>query len=193
MMKVVSILGSPRPNGNSATIAKHFCNAAKGLGAEVKTFVLNELDYRGCQGCMTCKTKLDKCVLKDDLTEVLEAVRDTDLLVLASPVYFWDVSSQLKAFIDRTYSYLVPGFHTNPIKSRLVPGKKLVFILAQGNPDEGLFTNIFPKFEYFFKMFGFGACHLIRACGVRDAGEVKDRQNVIKMAETLAQELCGGH
>jgi multimeric flavodoxin WrbA len=192
-MRILSLLGSPRPNGNSSTIANHFCVAAKRLGADVQTFALNGLTYRGCQGCMTCKTKLDKCVLKDELTEVLEAVRDTDILVLSSPVYFWDISSQLKGFIDRSFSYLVPDFITNPIKSRLEPGKKLVFILAQGNPDEGLFTNIFPKFEYFFNMFGFSNCYLIRACGVRDLGEVEGRQDVIKMSKDLAQELCGGH
>jgi multimeric flavodoxin WrbA len=191
-MRIVSLLGSPRPNGNSSTIARHFCGAAERCGADVRTFALNELAYRGCQGCMACKTKLDKCVLQDDLTEILAAVSDADILALASPVYFWDVSSQVKAFIDRTYSYLVPDFITNPHKSRLVPGKTLVLILAQGNPDESLFTNIFPKFEYFFKMFGFSNCHLIRACGVRDSGEVAGRQDLIKMAETLARELCGG-
>ena len=65
-MKIVCLLGSPRPKGNSAAIAARFCEAAEGLGAEVTTFALNKLKYRGCQACMTCKTKLDKCVLKED-------------------------------------------------------------------------------------------------------------------------------
>ena len=117
-MKIVSLLGSPRPNGNSARIAARFCTAAENLGAEVKTFALNKLNYRGCQACMACKTKLDRCILEDDLTPVLDAVRETDLLLLASPVYYGDLSSQLKGFIDRTYSYFVPDFHTNPKPSR---------------------------------------------------------------------------
>jgi multimeric flavodoxin WrbA len=191
-MKIVALLGSPRPNGNSATIAKRFCDTAQKLGAEVRTFVLNKLEYRGCQGCMMCKTKLDKCVLEDDLTQVLDAIRDSDILVLASPVYFWDVSGQLKTFIDRTYSYLVPDFKTKPVKSRLAPGKKLVFILAQGNPDESLFTNIFPKFDFFFKMNGFSDTHLVRACGVQEPGDVAGRLDVIGQAEDLARRLCEG-
>jgi multimeric flavodoxin WrbA len=190
-MKIVCLLGSPRVNGNSAAVAKRFCSAAEKYSAEVKTFVLNDLDYRGCQGCMACKTKLDRCVLEDDLTEVLDAVRDTDVLVLASPVYFWDISSQLKTFIDRTFSYLVPDFITNPVKSRLAPGKKLVFILAQNNPDPSSFTSIFPKFDYFFKAYGFVESHLIRAFGVGEPGEVETHGDVMMLAEETAKKILG--
>jgi multimeric flavodoxin WrbA len=80
---------------------------------------------------MTCKTKLDRCVLKDDLSEVLDAVRETDILVMATPVYYGEVSSQLKGFIDRTFSFLVPDYTTNPNPSRLQSNKKLVFIQTQ--------------------------------------------------------------
>jgi multimeric flavodoxin WrbA len=95
-MKIVSVLGSPRENANSSTIANRFCTTAEQFGAEVKTLVLNNLEYHGCQGCMACKKKLDRCALEDDLTEVLDAVRETDVLVLASRVYYRDVSGQLK-------------------------------------------------------------------------------------------------
>ncbi len=189
-MKIVCLLGSPREKGNSSTIAGRFCETAEGLGAEVKTFVLNNLHYRGCQGCMACKTKLDKCALQDDLTPVLESIRGADALVLASPVYYWDVSSQLKTFMDRTFSYFVPDFHTNPRRSRLEPGKKLVFILAQGNPDETAFTDIYPKFSGILKGHGFTESHLIRACGVRDLGAIDSRADVLKLAEQTAREIC---
>ncbi len=190
-MKIVSVLGSPRENANSTTIANRFCKSAEKLGAEVKSFVLNDLQFRGCQGCMACKTKLDRCILEDDLTEVLEAVRETDILVLASPVYYWDVSGQLKCFLDRTFSYLVPDFITNPVKSRLSPGKKLLMILAQNNPDEKNFTSIFPKFDYFFRAYGFSETLLIRACGVSAPGAVASRKEVMMLAEKAAEKLCG--
>ena len=155
-MKIVCLLGSPREKGNSATIANRFCDTAEKLGAEVSTFALNKLEYRGCQGCMACKTKLDKCILEDDLTEVLEAVRETDVLVLATPVYFWDVSSQLKAFIDRTFSYLVPDFLTNPNRSRLASGEETGFHSKfKETRMRACFTGIFQKFDYFFKWLWF--------------------------------------
>jgi len=191
-MKIVSVLGSPREKGNSATIAKHFCDAALRFGAEVQTYALNKLEYRGCQGCMACKTGLDRCVLEDDLTEVLEAVRETDVLVVASPVYFWDISGQLKTFIDRTFSYLVPDFITNPNKSRLAPGKKLVCILAQNNRDRSSFPDIFRKIDYFFNAYGFVDRQLIRAFGVNEPGEVAAHDDVMMLAEKAAEKLCGG-
>lgn len=190
-MKIVSLLGSPRVNGNSAMIARRFCETAKKHGAEVTTYVLNDLQYRGCQGCFLCKTKLDRCALKDDLTGVLDTIRETDVVVLASPVYFWDISSQMKTFIDRTFSYLVPDFITNPVKSRLPAGKKLVFILAQNNPDPNSFADIFPKFDYFFKAYGFTESYLIRAFGVGEAGEVENQQDVMRLAEETAERVCG--
>jgi multimeric flavodoxin WrbA len=188
-MKVVCLLGSPRLKGNSAAIAKRFCETAEGLGGEVQTFALNKLKYRGCQGCMTCKTKLDRCVLEDDLTQVLEAVREAETLVMATPVYFGEVSSQLKGFIDRTFSYLVPDYGTNPNPSRLAPGKKLVFIQTQGQGNAEYFGDIFPRYEFFFKWYGYKDNHLIRACGVYDKGDAGDRSDVMELAEKTAQKI----
>jgi len=188
-MKIVCVLGSPRARANSSIIAERFCTTAENLGAEVLTFTLNDLDFQVCQACMACKTKLDRCILEDDLTEVLEAVRETDVLVVASPVYYGEVSSQLKGFIDRTYSYLVPDHVTKSKKSRLASGKTLVFVLVQGNPDEKPYADIFPRYEHFFRYHGFDESHLIRACGVRLAGEVEDRPELLALAEETARRL----
>jgi multimeric flavodoxin WrbA len=177
--------------GNSAAIARRFCETAVQFGAEIQSYMLNELTYLGCQGCLTCKTRLDRCVLEDGLTGVLESIRHADILLIASPIYFADVPSQLKAFIDRTFSYLLPDYTTNPEPSRLSPGKKLVFILAQGNPDENRFDDVFPKYNTFFQLYGFSESHLIRVCGVRDPGEAKLKLKAMRRAEDLAAKLVG--
>ena len=189
-MKVVSLLGSPRKKGNSAVILNRFCAAAEESGTEVQRFYLNDLDYRDCQGCLICKTKLDHCVLDDDLAPVLEAVRQADVLVMASPVYFWDVSGLLKSFMDRTYSYFVPDFLTNPQKSRLAPGKKMVLILSQTNPDAESYPDIFMRWDHFFKGFGFTGNHVIRGLGMRHAGEVDQHPEVLRLAEEIAGKVC---
>ena len=188
-MKIVCLLGSPRTQGNSSTLAKYFCDAAEKLGATVETFSLNKLNFRGCQGCMACKTKLDRCILKDDLEPVLDSLREADVLVLTTPVYFADLTAQLKGFIDRTYSYLVPNFFNNPNPSRLSPGKKLVFIQTQGQPNEKLFADIFPRNEAFLKWHGFKENYLIRGCGVRNPEDILAKEEVLKQAEEVARKI----
>ena len=139
-MKLVCVHGSPRKAGNSSKIADHLCASIQAKGYTVKSYFLNNLRYIGCQGCMGCKGISEICVLHDDLTEILSEVKSADVIVLASPIYFGDLSAQMKGFIDRTYSYL-----TTDYKSRLQPGKKLVMILSQGDPDKKHFADVFPS------------------------------------------------
>jgi len=188
-MKTVCVLGSPRPNGNSHAIAKHFCDSLENRGADVQMFALNTLTYRGCQACMACKTKLDRCVLDDDLTRVLDAVREADLLVMATPVYFGDITSQLKGFVDRMYSFFTPDYRTNPVKSRLAPGKKLVLIQVQGRPDESKFADIFPRYGEFWDWYGINERYQIRSWGVRELGEIAKDKEVFKKAEDIAERI----
>jgi multimeric flavodoxin WrbA len=183
-MKIVAVLGSPRPQGNSSTLARAFLKAAEARGAEVTEYLLNQLDFQGCQGCRACKIKRDTCILEDDLTPVLQAVRDADLLVLASPVYFGDLSGQMKCCFDRTYSFFNPDF-----SSRMPPGKQAVMVLAQANPEETEFADIFPRYRRWLEMYGFDPIRLLRVTGVRDPGEVASQAAALDSAAALALEL----
>jgi len=191
-MKILCLLGSPRPKGNSSILAHRFCETAKGLGAKVRIFSLNKLEYRGCQACLACKKKLESCALNDDLARVLEEVRTCDVLVLATPIYYGEVSSQMKAFIDRTFSFLKPDYVSNPRPSRLDPGKRLVFIITQGQPDEFQFDDVFPRYDAFFRWYGFEAGELIRVCGVMDPGDVEAHREALELAEATARKVCSG-
>ena len=183
-MKIVAVLGSPRPQGNSASLARQFLAAARELGAEVQEYQLNKLNFQGCQGCRTCKTKSEACILEDDLAEVLAAIKAADLLVLASPVYFGEITGQMKLFFDRTYSYLNPDF-----SSRLPAGKPAVLVLAQANPDPAQFADIFPRYERWLKLYGFEPVRLLRAVGVRDLGDIDGQPDLLAQAAALAREL----
>ncbi len=185
-MKIVAVLGSPRPQGNSAHLAQRFLDEARALGAETKTYLLNQIAFQGCQSCRACKTKSEACILEDDLAEVLTAVRGADVLVLASPVYFGEISGQLKCFFDRTYSYLNPDF-----SSRVPPGKKAVMVLVQANPDPFSFDDIFPRYQRWLKMFGFHPVYLLRATGARDPGDLDQQPAVLDQAAALAREVVG--
>ena len=188
-MRVTAIYGSPRLNGNSAALANHMTSLLEKHGATVKKFYLNKMKYKGCQGCLKCKTGAEKCVLKDDLSEVLDAIPDTDLLLISSAVYFGDVTAQTKGFIDRIYSFYLPEFWLKEYKSRLRPGKKLAFILSQGNGDERFFADIEPKYSAFLKSLGVQRSFLVRACGVSMPGDAEKRQDLLDQVEKTVDEI----
>ena len=191
-MKITCLLGSPRLNGNCAALLKRFRDSAQAFGAEIDYYALRNLNYRGCVGCLGCKTKSDKCVVQDDLTPVLESVREADALVMATPVYLREMTSLLRAFIERTYSFYLPDFHANPRPSRLKPGKKLAFIQVQGQPDDKLFGDIFPRIEPLFKRYGYSEMHVARICGIRTPGEAEAREDALNLMEDMAKRLING-
>ncbi len=185
-MKIVAVLGSPRPQGNSASLARQFLAAARENGAEVREYPINKMNFQGCQGCRTCKTKTEACILEDDLTPVLAAIKEADLLLLASPVYYGDVSGQMKLFFDRTYSHLNPDF-----SSRVPAGKQAVVVLVQANPDAAQFADIFGRYERWLTVYGFAPVHLLRAVGARDLGDIEKQPDVLNHAAAMGRELAG--
>ncbi|MGQ9920905.1 MAG: flavodoxin family protein [Desulfobacca sp.] len=185
-MKIIALFGSPRAEGNSARLAQAFLEACAQRGAEVSTYHLNKMSYQGCQACMGCKTKSEACILNDDMTPVYEAIRSADVLVFASPVYFGEISGQLKLALDRFYAYLTPDF-----ASRLPAGKQWVLFLTQGQPDEKLFAEIFSRYEFFMKWLGFGPNHVLRGCGLGGPEDVKQQPQLLQQAAALAEQVMG--
>lgn len=183
-MKIVAILGSPRPTGNSAVLARKVLERLTAAGASALVYELNKLDFKGCQGCGACKTKAEACVIEDDFTPIYQAVREADVVLLASPVYFGDLSGQLKCFFDRTYAFANPDF-----TSRLPAGKTSVFILTQGAPPVEMFDDIHPRYERWLKMFGFRTNYLVRGLGLQEAGEVANRPETLAQAREVADRL----
>ena len=188
-MKAVALLASPRKTGNSTGLATSLTRILEENGRDVVTYHLNDLTYRGCQACNGCKTRSETCVLLDDLTPVLDDVQKADVVILASPVYWGGVNAQLKGFFDRAYSYLTPEFVTGPVRHRLPPGKKLVFILTQGG-DEALYDDIFPRYNNFFELLGlFEKSYLIRGCDLGDRQDFRTRNDLLELVEETAEEL----
>ncbi len=188
-MKIACILGSPRKNGSSAAIAGRLTLAAERLGAESETFVLNELNFRGCQACMACKGRVETCAVQDDLTRVLESMRTADLIVAATPVYGGYASGQFKCFTDRCYSFLLPDFMTNPQPSRMPPGKKVVLVITQGNPNPSSFDHFVNQLEAWAKRnWRAEALRVIKGYGL---GPESSLEPFLREAEDLAGSMCG--
>ena len=105
MKNVLIISSTPRKNGNSERLCQEFRKGAQEAGHQVELVCLRDLEIGYCRGCFAC-AELGRCVIDDDMQELAQKVRQADVLVLATPVYFYSMSGQLKVFIDR----LVPVY-----------------------------------------------------------------------------------
>ncbi len=101
MKSVLILSGSPRKGGNSDLLCDAFMKGAIESGNKVVKINVADKNIAPCRACYACKA-MGKCVIKDDMADVLQAMIDADVLVLASPVYFYSIDAQLKALIDRT-------------------------------------------------------------------------------------------
>lgn len=100
--KVLIIEGSPRVNGNSDILAKQFAKGATEAGHEVEIIAVRDLKLEPCMSCYAC-VKTHECFRKDKMTDVLEKMVQADILVLATPTFYYSVTGQMKVFIDRTF------------------------------------------------------------------------------------------
>ena len=98
--KVLIISSSPRKGGNSETLAAAFAKGAREGGNQVETVYLREKQVSFCKGCLAC-LKLGHCVIQDDAVEIAAKMHDADVLVFATPVYYYSVCGQLKTMLDR--------------------------------------------------------------------------------------------
>ena len=106
---IVVLAGSPRKESSTDRLVAAFTEGATGAGHTLTTFRAADMKIGGCLGCNHCFQEVGVCVQKDDMQMILDALRKSDTLVLASPLYFWSVTSQLKRVIDRTYALLKEG------------------------------------------------------------------------------------
>ena len=103
---IVLLSGSPRKDGNTDKLAAAFIEGAKSAGKSVTLFRVADMKIGGCLGCNHCFEETGVCVQKDDMPRILDALRQADTMVLASPVYYYTVSAQLKLAIDRIYALI---------------------------------------------------------------------------------------
>jgi multimeric flavodoxin WrbA len=138
-MKIFAVSGSPRKDkGNTDRILKPFLEGAKEAGAEVELVYVHGMNIKPCNGCNACWLKTPgRCIQKDDMTPMLDKVRESEVIVVASPIYVGGVTGQTKTFLDRMtpvslpFIEMIDGYatHTKPENSKL---KGLVFVSNNG-------------------------------------------------------------
>ncbi len=103
--KIVILNGSPRRNGNTSALVREFTKGAQSAGNTVTEFFLDGMNIHGCKGCFGgCSGRECPCVQKDDMDKIYPAVKECDVIVLASPLYYWNMSGQLRTAVDRLFA-----------------------------------------------------------------------------------------
>lgn len=103
--KIVVLNGSPRKTGNTSALVKAFVQGAESAGHTVTEFFLDAMDIHGCKGCFGGHSSQEcPCAQKDDMAQIYPAVKACDVVVLASPLYYWTLSGQLKTALDRLFA-----------------------------------------------------------------------------------------
>ena len=128
-MTIVAITSSPQKNANTEFVVKTIGKSAEENGKEVVYFDINSMaNRRGCQACDACKKNGGKCVTKDDLAPLVDAVKDAEGVIISSPVYFGEACGQYRLFEDRLYR-----FFGVPPENGIAPGKKVAVVTAAGS------------------------------------------------------------
>ncbi len=141
-MNVIALNGSPRKAWNTGTMLQNALDGAESVGARTKMVHLYDLTYQGCTSCFSCKKKGNTCAglcaMEDDLTEVLAEILECDVLLLGSPIYFGDVTGEMRSFVERL---LFPNITYDEFGKSLFPGKvSCGLIFTMNCPEEFMKT-----------------------------------------------------
>jgi multimeric flavodoxin WrbA len=185
-MKIMAIMGSPRHKGDTNFVVDRFITGAESAGHTVKKIHVANLNFKGCSGCMACsEKKVEICVHNDDFTALVPEIRDTDCLLISTPIYFGHMTGNLKNFMDRFYTFCLEDF-----KIRDLQGKKYITVVSSGAPVEVFcqpVTEFFKTwFGEFFKLESVG--HLMVG-DLMGPGEITKKLAILNQAELMGKEL----
>ena len=162
-MNILVLNGSPHVNGNTVAMVNAFKEGAEGKGHTVEVIQVGTKQIRGCLACEYCHTKGNgKCIQKDDMVPVYEAIDKADMIVFASPVYYWGFTGQMESTLSRFYAYPIPRV------------KKYDLLLSSMSP--GVYDGIITQYK----------C-VVGYCGAKDMGIITAHDPENKSEAKLAE------
>ena len=176
MAKNIIILnGSPRRAGNTSALVRAFTEGAEQAGHHVEEFFLNEMNIHGCRGCFGGgKDPASPCVQKDDMDKIYPAYRAADVVVLATPLYYWSISGQLKCAFDRLFAVAeCNADYKNPLKN------SVLLMAAEGYG----FEETLCWYDHLEQHIGWKSLGKVLCGGVMDVGDIEGNE---KLAEARA-------
>lgn len=176
-MKVVILYGGPRENGNTKILTESFAKGLLDAECSIDFIDVTKLRIKPCIGCLKCE-KDGECFIEDDMKFVYEAVEESDIVILSSPVYFATVTSQLKAVIDRFQSFYSKKY---VLKLKSNKNRKGYLIFTAGGKNEKMVETIGLTAKFFMLSIDASLNDIIYALET-DEIKVIDREEILKKA-----------
>jgi multimeric flavodoxin WrbA len=182
-VKLTAFLGSPRPQGNTDLLTAAVLEGAAEVGLETNAIALRSKRVRPCVACERCWQNGRPCALDDDMSELYQAIGEADVLLFATPVYWYAPTAQMKAFLDR----LVPL--NRPQGRALVEGKGALLVTAYEEEGPTAAEPLLRMFELSFAYLGLRDLGRVVVPGVGPKGAVRERPEALAEARALGRAL----
>ena len=181
-MKVLILKSSPRPQGNSSTLADQLGVGATRAGAQVESISLHQLKIRPCNGCDAC-VKTGRCTTKDDMQPLYDKLIEADGIVLASPIYWFTFNAQLKICIDRWYAIWKNNHDT-------FKAKPFGFILTYGDTDlyNSGAINAIHTYETMIRFLDARIAGWVHG-SLSDVGDAQKNPDLMQKADQLGERM----
>ena len=191
-VKILGIMGSPRIKGNTDLLLEEALKGARSQGAEVEKIVVDKLKIAPCREYYGC-LKDGNCVIRDDMDEIYPRLLAADGIIIASPMFFYGLTAQLKALIDRCQALWARRY---VLKNLPDAKRKGAFIGIGATRGKQLFDGSRLTIKYFFQAFGVEYLDELLIRGVDKRGEIEQHPTALsdafELGKRLAQKLAGG-
>lgn len=182
---VLILNGATRINGNTDIILKKIIEGSENTEVIINQINLRKKKIADCIGCFHCHDN-NKCSIKDDMKEIREEINKSDLLIFASPVYWWGVTGIMKNCIDRLY------FYYSPFNKKLIAGKKAIIVSPMNMNSDIYKLKIFIKFyDILFDNLDIELVDSYYFGNINRKGEIGNNSEYIKKVEYLGKNLIG--
>jgi len=184
-LKVLGIMGSPRIRGNTDLLLDEALRGAQSQHAEVEKIIVDRLKLTACREYYAC-LKDGKCVIKDDMDDIYQKIIDADIIIAASPIFFYTVSAQIMLLISRCQALWARKY---VLKNLDIPMKKGAFISVGATKGQKLFDGPKLTMKYFFEAINAEYTEELLVKGVDKRGEIKDHPTALTDAYELGKRL----
>ena len=187
-MKVLGIMGSPRVGGNSDVLLDEALAGAKAAGAEVEKIILDKKKIAGCKDCKKCN-ETGICVIKDDMREIQEKILEAYAVIHSVPVYFWSMTAQMKAYLDRWCVFFDESWNWQKAYYPQMRGKRIGVITVCGDSNVHTADPIVHSFKSTVEMTKMNWLGAVMA-SANDKGDIANNKAALREAFALGKKAA---